>query len=66
LTSPPDPVASSRRRRAKLDSNSLRDGTALESLRSLLVSHTLLFVGFSFADEAVNDQLKWLEATFQG
>ncbi|MCH7862980.1 MAG: SIR2 family protein [Proteobacteria bacterium] len=39
---------------------------ALESLRSLLVSHTFLFVGFSLADAAVNAQLAWLEAVFKG
>ncbi len=39
---------------------------ALSSLRYLLASHTLLFVGFSFDDTSFGDQLRWLEETFQG
>ena len=39
---------------------------ALDSLRSLLVSHTFLFVGFSLTDAAVNAQLAWLETIFKG
>ncbi|XHF14943.1 SIR2 family protein [Archangium gephyra] len=39
---------------------------ALTSLRHLLASHTLLFVGFSFEDTTFGDQLRWLEETFRG
>ncbi|HYO56934.1 diguanylate cyclase [Archangium sp.] len=39
---------------------------ALTSLRVLLASHTLLFVGFSFEDTTFGDQLRWLEETFRG
>jgi chromosome partitioning protein len=42
LTSPPDPVASSRRREAKLYSNSLGDGTSLTTdARRALQGHDL-------------------------
>ncbi|QRK10283.1 SIR2 family protein [Archangium violaceum] len=39
---------------------------ALTSLRVLLASHTLLFIGFSFEDTTFGDQLRWLEETFRG
>jgi diguanylate cyclase (GGDEF)-like protein len=39
---------------------------ALTSLRVLLASHTLLFVGFSFEDATFGAQLRWLEETFRG
>jgi tetratricopeptide (TPR) repeat protein len=39
---------------------------ALPALHHLLVSRTLLFVGFGLADEHVNEQLAWLADAFQG
>lgn len=48
------------------DAGGVRYEAALTSLRVLLASHTLLFVGFSFEDTAFGDQLRWLEETFRG
>jgi len=39
---------------------------ALTSLRVLLASHTMLFIGFSFEDATFGAQLRWLEETFRG
>jgi hypothetical protein len=38
----------------------------LESLRIMLATHRLLFIGVSFADEYFEQQLKWLRETFGG
>jgi len=48
------------------DAGSAHYEAALTSLRVLLTSHTLLFVGFSFEDTTFGDQLRWLEETFRG
>ncbi len=37
---------------------------ALQTLRSLLISKTLLFIGFSFDDGYLGDQIRWLTTTF--
>lgn len=39
---------------------------ALHTLQQLLASHSLLFIGFSFADQDFAGQLQKLEAIFQG
>ena len=39
---------------------------ALQTLRSTFASRTMLFVGFSFADEYVSQQLEWLTSAFEG
>jgi hypothetical protein len=38
----------------------------LQTLRSLLISKTLLFIGFSFDDGYLGDQIRWLKTTFHG
>lgn len=48
------------------DSGSAEYEAALQSLRMLLASHSLLFVGFSFADSQFSDQLRWIQHVFQG
>lgn len=48
------------------DSGGAHYEAALTSLRHLLASHTLLFIGFSFEDTTFGDQLRWLEETFRG
>ena len=39
---------------------------ALHALRSHLLTHTLLFIGFSFSDDHFGSQLKWVADTFVG
>ncbi len=39
---------------------------ALTTVRNIISSYTILFVGFSLQDQSVNAQLNWLEHTFQG
>ena len=39
---------------------------ALLALRSHLVTHTLIFVGFSFSDDQFGSQLRWVERAFLG
>jgi ubiquinone/menaquinone biosynthesis C-methylase UbiE len=43
---------------------STRLGAALASLHAILMEHTLLFIGFSFADPYVRRQMEWLAGTF--
>jgi tetratricopeptide (TPR) repeat protein len=45
---------------------STRYEAALTALRSVLLSRTLLFVGFSFDDADVGDQLRWASRVFEG
>jgi hypothetical protein len=50
-------------------SDSSRSGqfeAALRTLQSLLMSRTLLFLGFSFDDEHFAAQIQWLDETFEG
>ncbi len=39
---------------------------ALFSLRQLLTQYSFLFIGFSFEDKHLYDQLEWLQTAFQG
>ena len=39
---------------------------ALAALKGLLASHTFLFIGFSFEDDALHRQVQWLQETFGG
>lgn len=44
----------------------VRYQAALHALRTLLLTRTFLFVGFSFTDERFGDQLRWIAETFGG
>lgn len=47
-------------------SGSVAYQAALQTLRTLFSTHSLLFVGFSFTDAQFGDQLRWIQEVFAG
>jgi hypothetical protein len=49
-----------------LDQTTQKYAAALAALRGVLLTHSLLFIGFSFSDTEFSKQLEWLRNTFEG